>query len=259
MLTSIFDLKQDPLMLNRLGIPGHLRDSLGIQCDDEDSKQRFMDLLLSVRTGAGDYNIKDLVDEKLRIQIGEETYYIYQRPSDVSEEDWKEFCEIICEAGYVMETPDYNVTPRKQIVAIDHIMFEAITRYAGESYLSFNDRTSRGVWVNSIDGKNKILLGGYYTGLHTYEVASEFEEYNRKRTAEPTNKSSVIFKVLGTFRKLGLDNFNEIDNMVNDVNDLSVKNMAKIVDLAFETERNSRLLTRISTLHEINEIYKLFV
>ena len=259
MLTSIFDLKQDQLMLNHLGIPRRLQDSLGIQCNNEDSKQRFMDLLLCVRTGAGDYNIKDMVDEKLKIQIGEEVYYIYQRPSDVSEEDWKEFCEIICEAGYVMETPDYNVTPRKQIVAIDYIMFEAMLRYDGENYLNYNKRTSHGVWVNNIDEKNKILLGGYYTGLHAYEVASEFEEYNRKRTAEPTNKNSVVYKVIEIFRKLGLDNRDEIETMIKDVNHLSVKNMAKIVNLAYLTARNNRLLTRISTLHEINEIYKLFV
>lgn len=259
MLTSIFDLKQDQLMLNHLGIPKRLQDSLGIQCDNEDSKQRFMNLLLSVRTGAGGYNIEDMVDEKLKIQIGDETYYVYQRPSDVSEEDWKEFCEIICEAGYVLETPDYNMIPRKQIVAIDYIMFEAMLRYDGENYLSFNNRTSHDVWMNHIDEKGNILLGGYYTGLYSYEVASEFEEQNRKRHSEPTNKSSVIYKVLEIFRKLGLDNRDEIETIIKDVNHLSVKNMARIVNLAFMTKRNNRLLTRVSTLHEINEIYKLFV
>ena len=266
MVNPIYALSWPHYGLKKLAIPWDLQEKLLISDDFADPEDRLNDLVSCVRTGAGVYGGLEMVDEEIVINIGMETYHIYQRPKEIDAVSWQEFCRIVCEAGFVMETLEENIAARKQLVALDMILTEAIGRFGGDMYVDYNNEAytdnTQQVLENVLG--EYILIGGYYTGQITYDYIDYVHEINKKIFEEDDEYSEkeyrndlniLVMKILDLFSDLALDNVVMIRNIIRDVDNLTQEKMYEALKLAFKTDRNYRLLTRRSTIVRANNLY----
>ncbi len=280
MLTNKLDFLLLGWTTNPLGLTQELQKALKIPLlRDMTTNEKFAEALMRVedlatcaRTAIGT-SVNNVKETVLKIVIGDETFYIYEQPDDVDEDDWKEFCTILCEAGYIMPTPEYNKAAKKRLIALDSILSEALRRYTNEDLPSIyvDDRDLDGLKINTyteeqpnwelglVANYEDILLSGYSSGTHAYDIISEYALLNDALEKSPERNKVLVDKILLLFNKIGLDNIEEITEIIRDVNNLNTEKGLELLNLAFKTPRNQRLLTRRATLYEANELYKDYV